>query len=58
MSWTKFRAQFSWKEATIQRVLEHRSSGIAIVEAVTRQLLAKILQAGNDLVWAVVICIA
>jgi hypothetical protein len=56
MSWTKFRAQFSWKGAAIQRGLEHGSRGIAIVAAVTRQLLMKALQAGKDLVCAVVIC--
>jgi hypothetical protein len=52
----KFRAQFSWKGATIQTGLEHESRGIAIVEAVTRQLLVKTLQAAKDLVCALVIC--
>jgi hypothetical protein len=37
----KFTAQFSWKGAAIQRGLEHGSRGIGIVEAITRQLLAK-----------------
>jgi hypothetical protein len=55
MSWMKFRAQFCWKGAAIQRGLEHGSKGIGIVEAVTRQLLMKALQAGKDLVCAVVI---
>jgi hypothetical protein len=35
----------SWKAAAIQRVLEHTSRGIAIVGAITSQLLMKILEA-------------
>jgi hypothetical protein len=46
----------SWMGATIQRGPEHRSRGIAIVGAVTRQLLVKTLQAGRDLACGVVNC--
>jgi hypothetical protein len=44
ISWTKWR--LCRKGATIQRVIDHRSRGIAIVAAITRQLLVKALQAG------------
>jgi hypothetical protein len=50
----KVNASFSWKGATIQRGLEHRSRGIAIVGAITRQLLVKTLGAGKDLICALV----
>jgi hypothetical protein len=40
---------FSSKGAAIQRGLEHESGGIAIVGAVTRQLLEKTLRAEKDL---------
>jgi hypothetical protein len=50
------KTEFSWKRATIQRGLEHGSGGIVIVEAVTKQLLVKALQAGKDLACALVIC--
>jgi hypothetical protein len=39
----------SWKGAAVQRGLEHRSRGIAIVRARTRQLLAKTLPSGKNL---------
>jgi hypothetical protein len=52
----KFRAQFGWKGAAIQRGLEHGSRGIAIVGAVKRQLLVKTLQAGKHLGCVLVIC--
>jgi hypothetical protein len=48
--------EFSCKGATTQRELEYGSRGIAIVGAVTRQLLVKILRAGTDLVCALVNC--
>jgi hypothetical protein len=50
------KTEFSWKWAAIQAGLEHGSRGIAIVEAVTSQLLVKTLQAGEDLACALVIC--
>jgi hypothetical protein len=37
----------SWKGAAIEREHEHGSRGMAIVGAVTRQLLVKTLQAGK-----------
>jgi hypothetical protein len=43
------RFDMSWKGASIQRGLERGSTGIAIVGAVTRQLLVKTLRAGKDL---------
>jgi hypothetical protein len=43
----KFGALFNWEEAAIQRGLEHGSRGKGIVGAVNRQLLVKILQAGE-----------
>jgi hypothetical protein len=56
ISRTKFRAQFSWKAAAIQREPEHGRRGTAIVGAITRKLLVKTLQAGKDLACALVIC--
>jgi hypothetical protein len=46
----------SWKGGANQRGLEPGSRGIAIVGAATRQVLVKTLQAGKDLVCALVIC--
>jgi hypothetical protein len=43
------------KGAAVQRGLEHVSIGIAIIKAATRKRLVKTLQAGKDLVRAVVI---
>jgi hypothetical protein len=42
--------------ATIYRELKHGSRGIAIVGAITRQLLVNTLQAGKDFTRALVIC--
>jgi hypothetical protein len=42
--------------AAIQRGLKHGSRGIAIVGAITRQLLVKTLWARKDLACALVIC--
>jgi hypothetical protein len=38
----------SWKGAAVQRGLEHGSRGIAIVGAVTKQLLVETLRARKD----------
>jgi hypothetical protein len=46
----------SWKGVAIQRRLEPGSRGIAIVGAITRQLLVKTLRAGKDLPCALEIC--
>jgi hypothetical protein len=46
----------SWKRAAIQRGTEHGSRGIAIVGAVTRQLLVKTLRDGKDLAYTLMIC--
>jgi hypothetical protein len=46
----------NWKRVAIQRGLEHGSGEIVIIEAITRQLLVKTLQAGKDLAYVVVIC--
>jgi hypothetical protein len=54
--WYGVKTKFSWKGAAIQRGLEHRSRGIAIVGAIIRQLLVTTLQAGNDLACPLVIC--
>jgi hypothetical protein len=43
-------------KVALQRELELGSRGIAIVGAVTRQLLVKTLGAGKDLASALVIC--
>jgi hypothetical protein len=42
------KTEFRWKGATIPRGLKHGSRGTAIVGAITRQLLAKTLQAAKD----------
>jgi hypothetical protein len=47
----------SWKGATIPRGIESGGRGIAIVGAITRQLLVKRLHAGKGLARALVICI-
>jgi hypothetical protein len=39
----------SWKGAAVEKGLEPGDRGIAIVKAITRQLLVKPLQAGKDL---------
>jgi hypothetical protein len=46
----------SWKGAGIQGGLEPGTRGIAIVEAVTRQLLVKTLQAGKHIACVAVNC--
>jgi hypothetical protein len=46
----------SWMGAAVQTKLEHGSRQIAIVGAVTRQLLVKTLQNGKELGCALVIC--
>jgi hypothetical protein len=45
----------SWKGAAIQTALEPESRLIAIVGTVTRQLLVKTMQAGEDLACALAI---
>jgi hypothetical protein len=52
----KGQSQETWKGATNQRELEYKSRRIAIVEAATRQLLMKTLQAAKGLANAVVMC--
>jgi hypothetical protein len=47
--------EFGWKGAEIRRGPEHGSRGIAIVGAITRQILVKTLWAGKDLACALVI---
>jgi hypothetical protein len=49
-SWKRVEQKLEeiWKEATIQRGLQHRSRGIATVGAITGQLLVKTTQAGKE----------
>jgi hypothetical protein len=50
------KIEFSWKGAAIQRGFELGSRGIAIVRAITRQPLVKILWTGKDVACVTVIC--